>query len=125
MAEGKTFCVLSTIAIFAAGCATEEEAFRADEEFALSPSAYPFELKESYLRDLSDIDAEEANFAEAEASQAKWIGAKLKRANLTGITAGLKNWMGITARTRIMFHDDLQRSIAELAALIEELLGGQ
>lgn len=34
---------------------------------------------------------------------------------LTGVTAGLKNWMGITGKLRLMMHEDIQRSIAELA----------
>ncbi len=34
---------------------------------------------------------------------------------LTGVTAGLKNWMGITGKLRMMMHEDIQRSIAELA----------
>jgi uncharacterized protein (DUF362 family) len=41
---------------------------------------------------------------------------------LTGVTCGLKNWMGITNRLRIAFHDDLQHSIAELAALMRPTL---
>jgi uncharacterized protein (DUF362 family) len=40
----------------------------------------------------------------------------------TGVTCGLKNWIGITGKLRIMFHDDLQRSIAELAALMRPTL---
>jgi len=36
----------------------------------------------------------------------------------TGLSAGLKNWIGITGKLRVMFHTDLQRSIAELAALM-------
>jgi uncharacterized protein (DUF362 family) len=45
-----------------------------------------------------------------------------KHHDLTGVTCGLKNWIGITGRLRIMFHDDLQRSIAELAALMRPTL---
>lgn len=41
-----------------------------------------------------------------------------KHHSLTGTTAGMKNWIGITNKLRIMFHNDLQRSIAELAALM-------
>jgi uncharacterized protein (DUF362 family) len=41
---------------------------------------------------------------------------------LTGVTAGLKNWMGITGKLRIMMHEDLQRSIAELAAMMAPTL---
>ena len=40
----------------------------------------------------------------------------------TGLSCGLKNWFGITAKLRIMFHTDLQRSIAELAALMRPTL---
>jgi len=45
-----------------------------------------------------------------------------KHHELTGVTCGLKNWIGITGKLRIMFHDDLQRSIAELAALMRPTL---
>ena len=45
-----------------------------------------------------------------------------KHHDLTGVTAGLKNWLGITAKTRITFHNDLQHSIAELAALMRPTL---
>ncbi len=45
-----------------------------------------------------------------------------KSHTLTGVTAGLKNWIGITGKLRIMFHDDLQRSIAELSALMRPTL---
>jgi uncharacterized protein (DUF362 family) len=45
-----------------------------------------------------------------------------KHHDLTGMTCGLKNWIGITGRLRIMFHNDLQRSIAELAALMRPTL---
>ncbi len=45
-----------------------------------------------------------------------------KHHDLTGVTGGLKNWIGITGKLRIMFHDDLQRSIAELAALMRPTL---
>ncbi len=40
----------------------------------------------------------------------------------TGLSAGLKNWIGITGKLRVMFHRDLQRSIAELAALMRPTL---
>jgi uncharacterized protein (DUF362 family) len=45
-----------------------------------------------------------------------------KHHNLTGVTGGLKNWIGITGKMRITFHGDLQRSIAELAALMRPTL---
>jgi uncharacterized protein (DUF362 family) len=45
-----------------------------------------------------------------------------KHHELTGVTAGLKNWLGITGKTRITFHSDLQHSIAELAALMRPTL---
>lgn len=45
-----------------------------------------------------------------------------KHHDLTGVTGGLKNWIGITGKLRVMFHDDLQRSIAELAALMRPTL---
>jgi len=45
-----------------------------------------------------------------------------KHHDLTGVTAGLKNWLGITGKTRITFHSDLQHSIAELAALMRPTL---
>jgi uncharacterized protein (DUF362 family) len=45
-----------------------------------------------------------------------------KHHDLTGVTVGLKNWIGITGKARIMFHDDLERSIAELAALMRPTL---
>jgi uncharacterized protein (DUF362 family) len=35
---------------------------------------------------------------------------------------GMKNWIGITGKLRVMFHNDLQRSIAELAALMRPTL---
>ncbi len=41
---------------------------------------------------------------------------------LTGLSAGLKNWIGVTGKRRLMFHTDLQRSIAELAALMRPTL---
>ncbi len=45
-----------------------------------------------------------------------------KHHDLTGVTAGLKNWIGITGKLRMMFHGDIQRSIAELAALMRPTL---
>jgi uncharacterized protein (DUF362 family) len=45
-----------------------------------------------------------------------------KHHSLTGVTCGLKNWFGITAISRIMLHGDVQRSIAELAALMRPTL---
>jgi uncharacterized protein (DUF362 family) len=45
-----------------------------------------------------------------------------KHHELTGVTAGLKNWLGITGKTRITFHSELQHSIAELAALMRPTL---
>jgi hypothetical protein len=41
---------------------------------------------------------------------------------LTGVTCGLKNWFGITGVRRIVLHEDVQRSIAELAALMRPTL---
>ncbi len=45
-----------------------------------------------------------------------------KHHDLTGVTVGLKNWIGITGKLRIDFHKDLDRSIAELAALMRPTL---
>lgn len=45
-----------------------------------------------------------------------------KHHNLTGVTAGLKNWLGITTKLRMQFHGDINRSIAELAALMRPTL---
>lgn len=45
-----------------------------------------------------------------------------KHHSLTNTTAGMKNWIGITGKLRIMFHNDLERSIAELAALMRPTL---
>ncbi len=45
-----------------------------------------------------------------------------KHHNLTNTTAGMKNWIGITGKLRVMFHNDLDRSIAELAALMRPTL---
>lgn len=41
---------------------------------------------------------------------------------LTGVTCGLKNWFGITGKLRLTLHEDVQRSIAELAALMRPTL---
>jgi uncharacterized protein (DUF362 family) len=41
---------------------------------------------------------------------------------LTGVTCGLKNWFGITGRPRLTLHEDVQRSIAEFAALMRPTL---
>lgn len=41
-----------------------------------------------------------------------------KHHNLSGTTAGMKNWIGITGKFRGMFHTSLQRTIAELSALM-------
>jgi uncharacterized protein (DUF362 family) len=45
-----------------------------------------------------------------------------KHHRLTGTTAGMKNWIGITNKLRVMFHTDLQRTIAELSALMRPTL---
>ncbi len=45
-----------------------------------------------------------------------------KHHSLTGVTAGMKNWIGITGKLRVMFHNDIQRSVAELAALMRPTL---
>jgi uncharacterized protein (DUF362 family) len=45
-----------------------------------------------------------------------------KHHNLTNTTAGMKNWIGITGKLRVMFHADLDRSIVELAALMRPTL---
>jgi uncharacterized protein (DUF362 family) len=45
-----------------------------------------------------------------------------KHHNLTGTTAGMKNWIGITGKLRIMFHNQIDRSIAELEALMRPTL---
>jgi uncharacterized protein (DUF362 family) len=41
-----------------------------------------------------------------------------KHHSLTGTTCGMKNWIGITGKLRVMFHGDIQRSVAELSALM-------
>lgn len=45
-----------------------------------------------------------------------------KHHSLTGVTAGMKNWIGITTKLRMHFHNDIHRSIAELAALMRPTL---
>jgi len=45
-----------------------------------------------------------------------------KHHSMTGVVAGMKNWIGITNKMRVMFHRDIQRSIAELAALMRPTL---
>lgn len=45
-----------------------------------------------------------------------------KHHSLTSTTAGMKNWIGITGKLRVMFHNDLDHSIAELAALMRPTL---
>jgi uncharacterized protein (DUF362 family) len=45
-----------------------------------------------------------------------------KHHNLTNTTAGMKNWIGITGRLRVMFHADIERSIVELASLMRPTL---
>jgi uncharacterized protein (DUF362 family) len=41
-----------------------------------------------------------------------------KHHDFTGVTGGMKNWIGITTERRVSFHGDIDRSIAELAALM-------
>ncbi|MBW2526677.1 MAG: DUF362 domain-containing protein [Deltaproteobacteria bacterium] len=41
-----------------------------------------------------------------------------KHHDFTGVTGGMKNWIGITLERRMSFHGDIDRSIAELAALM-------
>jgi uncharacterized protein (DUF362 family) len=45
-----------------------------------------------------------------------------KHHSLSGVTAGMKNWIGITTKMRVQFHGDINRSIAELAALMRPTL---
>jgi uncharacterized protein (DUF362 family) len=40
----------------------------------------------------------------------------------TWATGGMKNWIGITLKLRMMFHNDIHQSIAELAALMRPTL---
>lgn len=46
----------------------------------------------------------------------------VKHHSLSQMTGGMKNWIGITDRSRMSFHSDLDRSIAELAALMRPTL---
>ncbi|MCP4903250.1 MAG: DUF362 domain-containing protein [bacterium] len=46
----------------------------------------------------------------------------VKHHSVTSATGGMKNWIGITGRTRVSFHTDLQRTIAELALLMKPTL---
>jgi len=41
---------------------------------------------------------------------------------LIGFSGGMKNWFGITTKLRMILHNDLQRSIAELGALMRPTL---
>ena len=41
---------------------------------------------------------------------------------LVGFSGGMKNWFGITTKLRMILHNDLQRSIAELGALMRPTL---
>jgi uncharacterized protein (DUF362 family) len=41
-----------------------------------------------------------------------------KHHSLTGVTGAMKNWLGVTTERRVTFHADLDKSIAELAALM-------
>lgn len=45
-----------------------------------------------------------------------------KHHDFTGVTGGMKNWIGITTERRISFHGDIDRSIAELATLMRPTL---
>jgi uncharacterized protein (DUF362 family) len=45
-----------------------------------------------------------------------------KHHSLSGVTGGMKNWIGITSFRRMSFHGDINRSIAELAALMRPTL---
>lgn len=45
-----------------------------------------------------------------------------KHHSSASVTAGMKNWIGITTKTRPMFHTSLQQTIAELAALMRPTL---
>jgi hypothetical protein len=46
----------------------------------------------------------------------------VKHHNLAKLTGAMKNWIGITGKLRMGFHGDIQRSIAELAALMRPTL---
>ncbi len=45
-----------------------------------------------------------------------------KHHSLSGVVAGMKNWIGVTTKLRMLFHNDIHRSIAELAALMRPTL---
>ena len=45
-----------------------------------------------------------------------------KHHSLSGVTAGMKNWIGVTTKLRMLFHSDIHRSIAELANLMKPTL---
>jgi uncharacterized protein (DUF362 family) len=45
-----------------------------------------------------------------------------KSHNLMQSSAGMKNWIGITNKLRVMFHNDIHQSVAELAALMRPTL---
>lgn len=45
-----------------------------------------------------------------------------KHHSLSGVTAGMKNWIGITTKLRPLFHSDIHKSIAELANLMKPTL---
>jgi uncharacterized protein (DUF362 family) len=45
-----------------------------------------------------------------------------KSHSLMQSSAGMKNWIGITNRLRVMFHNDIHQSVAELAALMRPTL---
>jgi uncharacterized protein (DUF362 family) len=46
----------------------------------------------------------------------------VKHHSSSSLTGGMKNWIGITSKSRISFHTNLKRSIAELAALMRPTL---
>jgi uncharacterized protein (DUF362 family) len=46
----------------------------------------------------------------------------VKHHGSAGVTAGMKNWIGITTKRRSTFHANLQQTIAELAALMRPTL---
>jgi len=46
----------------------------------------------------------------------------VKQHDLTQLTGGMKNWIGITGKSRLRFHLDLPRTLAELAALMRPTL---
>lgn len=45
-----------------------------------------------------------------------------KHHSLSGVTAGMKNWIGITTKLRMLFHNDIHQSIADLANLMKPTL---